>query len=708
MRVARRGSSSGFLTSTSTTSLFKECATPRDSLKMSRPVKRRRLSPEADAKLELKSKTAGFGSDNAFARSAVEWDLEQAYEKRPRKLKKSKETTKLPIKTSSGWVEQEQSQESDVEDVDSFLADEDGAIVAPTLEDVVEEASDSRTPRQQVREAKEELARLASLVNEDPEEHIGALRTIATIESSPNAIVKRLALATQLAVYKDIIPGYRIRPQGEDEAKVKLSKDVRRLRNFEQSLVGGYQKYIQRLSDYAKPSNKSSAEDGQDVASVAISCACNLLNAVPHFNFRGELLKILVSKLSSKSRDQDFYKCAAALENVFQADEDGNASLDGVNTLSRMIKAKNYVVDEAVLNTFLHLRLLSEFSQKGSASGIDKPTDQARAMDRRQNAKREFRTKKQRKALREQKGLEKVMKEADAAVSHEERERMQAETLKMVFVTYFRILKARTPSLMGAVLEGLARYSHLINQDFFGDIIEALKDLISRTQTAEDQEEPGPRDEQPVQNASRESLLCVITAFALLQGQEASKAASTLHLDLNFFTTHLFRTLFPASLDPDIELSAKSLRLPDPDAPEAAQQRRNRVNIQTTIVLLLRSLSSALLPEHKLRAIPPTRIAAFAKNLMTASLQLPEKSCLAVMRLMERIVKVHGAKVAALWHTEERKGDGAFDPLKAEGGGEGSNPFAATVWEGEVLRRHFCPAVREAAKGLEKRIVAAR
>lgn len=45
------------------------------------------------------------------------------------------------------------------------------------------------------------------------------------------------------------------------------------------------------------------------------------------------------------------------------------------------------------------------------------------------------------------------MERADANVLHEERDRMQSECLKAVFATYFRILKQRTPHLMGAVLE---------------------------------------------------------------------------------------------------------------------------------------------------------------------------------------------------------------------------------------------------------------
>src|ERR1700709_2721170 len=114
---------------------------------------------------------------------------------------------------------------------------------------------------------------------------------------------------------------------------------------------------------------------------------------------------------------------------------------------------------------------------------------------------------------------------------------MQSETLKLVFATSFRVVKARPPHLMGAVLEGLAKYSHLINQDFFGDILEALKDLINEAEASlELDEEDGERavDLATQRNATRESLLCIITAFALLQGQQdVAKSANSLHLDLN-------------------------------------------------------------------------------------------------------------------------------------------------------------------------------
>ncbi|KAH7125508.1 nucleolar complex-associated protein-domain-containing protein [Dendryphion nanum] len=668
--------------------------------------KRRRLSPpEGNGTAPPPSK-----GQPSFIANAGKWDLEQDYEQRPRKLnKKKKENNKLPIRTTEGWSEQKSQVEEakkEEEDSDSFLGsgseqEDEGEAQA----EVVEEKP--KIPiRQQIFQAKEDLAKIASLINEDPEEHIGGLKSLANYARSDVPTIQKLALATQMTIYKDLVPGYRIKPIAE-EINDKVSKEVRKLRNFEQKLVSGYQNYVEELDKLARSGSK--AEAAASLRTVAISCACNLLLAVPHFNFRGELLNILIRKLSTRQVDNDFVKCRETLETLFENDEDGTASLDAVTMLTKMMKARNYHFDESVLNTFLHLRLLSEFSSKASYNSVDKPVETP--FDKKIRQKREFRTKKQRKILKEHKAIEKEMKEADAVVGHEERDRMQAETLKMVFVAYFRILKARSQKLMGAVLEGLAKYAHLINQDFFGDILEALRDIIATAEvSAAAQEADGDTDEDedenemPDKNLTRESLLCVITAFALLQGQDGATAASSLKLDLSFFITHLYRTLHPVSLNPDVELGSKSLHLPDPHAPNAGAQTamRNKINVQTTIVLLIRSLSSVLLPPTALRSVPPVRVAAFCKQLMTISLQLPEKSCTAMLGVLNKVTKNHAKNVGALWNTEERRGDGVFNALKPEI--EGSNPFAATIWEGEILRMHFCPTVREAVKGIEKNV----
>ena len=201
-------------------------------------------------------------------------------------------------------------------------------------------------------------------------------------------------------------------------------------------------------------------------------------------------------------------------------------------------------------------------------------------------------------------------------------------------------------------------------------------------------------------DSTREALLCITTAFALLEGQDAARSAPSLNLDLTFFTSHLYKSLHDLSLNPELELSSKSLRLPDPHAlPRSVSTTRvPKVNLQTTTVLLLRALTSTLTP----RAVPPIRLAAFTKQLFTFSLQLPEKSTLAMLSLLNNVTKINGRKIAALWNTEERRGDGVFDATR--GDLEGSNPFASTVWEGELIKLHYAPGVREGIKGIEKTV----
>jgi nucleolar complex protein 3 len=673
----------------------------------SRASKRRKISP-ALSESEETSGTSTYKIQKAFFKSAANWNLEEDYANRQRKSKKKeKESTRLPIKTADGRIEQLRAINNEDFSGDSdldWIEGQDDGLDSPE-HDGIPDQKPELSEQQQILEAKEELAKIAVALNEDPEEHAGAFKALAKIGQSKNGTVQKLTIATQMTVYKDVIPGYRIRPASEDAPGEKLSKEVRKLRTYEQALVSGYQNYIKDLMNYAKIPPTAGKRAGQSISSTAITCTCTLLNAVPHFNFRNELLRIIVNKLSRRTVDADFIKCRKALEILFRDDEEGRPTMEAVSLLTKMMKARDFQIDESVLNLFLHLRLLSEFSGKASQDDTDQPNGSSQKFKK---PKREFRTKRERKAVKEQKSLDKAMTQADALVSHEERDRMQSETLKLVFAAYFRMLKARVPHLMGAVLEGLAKYSHLINQDFFGDILEALKDMIRQSDSTAEamQDEEADQDkedgeETAIRNISRESLLCTVTAFTLLAGQDAHNSRGQLHLDLSFFVTHLFRNLLSLSINPDLELSSASLHIPDPTNP-TPDTRGNRVNVHTTTVLLIHCLTAILLPPYNIRSVPPIRLGAFTKQLMASILQVPDKSAQAILALLGDVVHTHGKKILGLWHTEARKGDGNFNPISVSV--EGSNPFASTVWEGELLKKHFSPKVREGVHLLEKSI----
>jgi nucleolar complex protein 3 len=676
----------------------------------SRPSKRRRVTPPPED--EPSSGKDDARAQKQFFKSAANWNLEQSYELKTRKAKKKdakkiSNEGKLPVKTAQGTWEVHEDADPVVSDAEWLESEGDDGVVEEEPE--AEPEAPKIPERDQIRKAQEELAKIATQLNEEPEEYPAAFKALARIGDSPIPAIQKLCIVTQMTVYKDVIPGSRIRPATEEAEK--LSKDVKRLRTYEQALVSGYNGYIKTLARHAAATAATEGrtrKGGQSVTSIAFTCACTLVNAVPHFNFRGDLLRILVRKLSSRNLDDNFVKCRQALEELFRDDEEGNATMEAVSLLTKMMKAREYWIDESVLNMLLHLRLLSEFAGKASYDSVSRPGDLPNG--RKPKGKKEFRTKRERKLLKEQKEADKVMAHADAAVSHEEREKMQSEILKMVFATYFRTLKARVPHLMGAVLEGLAKYAHLINQDFFGDLLEALKDLIRDSHSSEqnaDGETNGDQEDDElsvIRDTSREGLLCTVTAFALLEGQDAHNARSDLHLDLSFFITNLYRSLLSLSVNPDLELGAKSLHLADPNDTSAesnpASRQNNKINLQTTTVLLMRCLSGVLLPPWNIRSVPPLRLAAFSKQLMSVALQLPEKSCQAVLGMLHDVVHTHGRKINALWNTEERKGDGTFKPMAQTV--EGSNPFTTTVWEGELLRKHYCPKVREELKAMEK------
>lgn len=204
------------------------------------------------------------------------------------------------------------------------------------------------------------------------------------------------------------------------------------------------------------------------MAETAIKCACQLLLAHPHFNFRSNLLVLIVTRLSSLKFTPASKLCADALISLFREDPSGEVSLDAVRILTKMIKSRSYVVHEEVVKVFFHLRLREELhGVKMDVDGrIERPSSNQTSSEapgkKRKKGKAaapgQYQSKRQRKISKEQKAIDREMHEAEAEYSREERQRMHNETLKLVFVVYFRILKhASTSSLLPAALEGLAK-----------------------------------------------------------------------------------------------------------------------------------------------------------------------------------------------------------------------------------------------------------
>lgn len=231
--------------------------------------------------------------------------------------------------------------------------------------------------------------------------------------------------------------------------------------------------------------------------------------------------------------------CLESIIHLFANDTTTAAtnSLHLVRLISRLVRARSFAVRPEVLSSLLNLRLKEElgggrvrasadaiFREKEGRKGVvrwnQEKDRKGRKGGKAKEAMAKAGSKKAREVRKVRAGIEKEMREAEGEINQQERERNMTETLKLLFALYFRIVKLdyRTP-LLPAALEGLARFSHLVNVDFFRDLLEVLKGIIKRSN---DEEEEAEEEGFARRNDQREKLLCIVTAFELLQGQGAS------------------------------------------------------------------------------------------------------------------------------------------------------------------------------------------
>lgn len=515
--------------------------------------------------------------------------------------------------------------------------------------------------------------------------------------------IRALALLSQLAVYKDITPGYRIRQLTAAEEAERVRDEVRRLREGEKMLVRNYKAYLKSLEGEIKKKTP--------LQSVALRCMCELLAAIPHFNYSENIMGVVVGRIGRRSWDDDSELILDTLVQVFLADVGATYSQALVRLIARMIKERKFQVHQNVLSCLLHLRLRTELGHM--RDGKKKPRGKFQKRDDKQPEKKykseirkKWQTKNQRKKEKEMKEIDKEMAEAAAEVDEEERAQIQTETLKNLFVLYFSILKfpGRSP-LLPAALEGISHFAQLINVDFFRDLLQVLRKIISdrRTDDSEDAEaETAEIDPVGAGQRVRIRMLGIVTAFDLLSGQ-----GEAINVDLSDFVTELFALLRPLSLDTGIEdppnLSAAAA------ATAAKQYRaggtratadRQPAHTLSTAALLFRCLESIFFPRMFARtaAAPPLRAAAFAKRMCECALTFPPNTAKEALSFVRRLAAKE-PKLANLLDTEERMFDGVYRPEMDDP--QLTNPFTTSLYELDVLaQKHWEHKVRGEAKRL--------
>ncbi|XP_061731806.1 nucleolar complex protein 3 homolog isoform X3 [Nerophis ophidion] len=333
--------------------------------------------------------------------------------------------------------------------------------------------------------------------------------------------------------------------------------------------------------------------------------------------------------------------CCDAFAALFNQDKVGGASLAAVRVISGLVKSHNYNIRPQVLRTLLSLRIKEVHVKKdlhATAPKMKKMTNK----DKKKNLSRM-----QRKWKKAEEKLQQELLEAEALDSKDKKIQLHTDILNMVFLIYFRILKkAHKSLLLSAVLEGLANFAHLINLEFFDDLLNVLQRLI-----------------QSGDLTNQESLHCIQTVFTILSGQ-----GDALNIDpLNFYS-HLYKML------PQLHAGAHS----------------------DDIIIVLRCLDTMLIRRRK--QVTLQRAMAFIKRLSMLSLHVLPNASVGI--LAANRAALHSFPKCDFLLDNEVQGSGFYLPELDQP--EHCNAQNTALWELHTLQRHFHPVVRQLAVHLSR------
>ncbi|NP_001183025.1 uncharacterized protein LOC100501347 [Zea mays] len=567
---------------------------------------------------------------------------------------------------SKGKSKNKKGDDNKVKNIQSQTEVPKGQLHSNVLEEVKEELS----AEELFEKKKAQLAELGMSMLEDPESNIRSLNDMLSISNDRDQKVVKLGVMSLLAVFKDVIPSYRIRQLTEKELAVEVSKEVKKTRYYEYTLIRCYKAYLQKLI---------SLEKQPYFYTVAVRCMCALLDTAPHFNFRESLLASVVKNLSS-SDDVVRKMCCEAIRSLFinEGKHRGEATIEAVRLIADHVKLNDCQLHPDSIEVFLSLRFDEDIGKDEIQEEKVKPKRNKR-WQKNQEVPKQLPVNDKKKTRQEL--ISKARKEVDAdlrAVSFtldpKERKGIQKETLSALFETYFRILKhsmaasnSRTKvnnvspggshPLLTPCLEGLGKFSHLIDLDFMGELISCLKKLSGYSDR---------QDEIPNDNALSvsERLQCCIVVFKVWRSN-----LEALNVDLQDFFVQLYNLILEYRPDRDHgEVLADALK-----------------------TLLWEGRQHDML-----------RAAAFIKRLATFALSFGSAEAIAALVTLKHLLQKNSKCRNML---ENDSGGGSLSCLVAKYNPEATDPYlsgalASVLWELSLLEKHYDISVSSMASNI--------
>ncbi|KUF97254.1 TOM1 protein 2 [Phytophthora nicotianae] len=553
---------------------------------------------------------------------------------RSNKLLAEKEEKPKVVEEEEESEEEEKEQEENDEEMDSDVSDME-----------FEEITDADAPKPELspvdlkrqRELrlvtkKVEIAQLCESILEDPEEsfkknkehpqQLSKIQQLQELCRDPDAIVQRLSLMSQLSVFLDILPDYRIRLQKNDlsaEEKGKqnhgrpMKKKVQQMQDYEAALLNNYQKFLKYCAELVTTGLKGkrpeqmvtmTARERRDVllAETGVRCLAQLLEKKYAFNFHLNLVIALVPMADSQFPSVREQACAS-FESVFKSDKTCVCSYEIVQQISSYVKQKQHRVQPFIIRTLLVMPLEVTMEQGEAA---------------RKKAKSD----------------------------RKKRRRQQAEGDTIAAVSRrLRLLWTALP----AVLEGLAKFSFLINLDIMIDLLKVLKVVLRE------------EDVLPLPAA----LQAVLTGMRALQGPGGQE----LMVDDKEFVDILYRLLH---------------RFAEGEAGSDS----------SCFTTLLQCVEAVFL---RRKEIVVERVASFVKRLLLVAQHLPPHQALAILSLLRALFHRYSKLQQLLESDVDRVASGEYradidDP-------DFANPFSSACWELALLTHHVHPKLSSYALG---------
>lgn len=512
------------------------------------------------------------------------------------------------------------------------------------------------------KEKQELVATIATGVLSNPQKNIHHLkRLLIQLDEKHDDLVFKASLVkthTLLAcalaeVFKDIIPSYKIREVITEEAgKKRMKKETLELRSFETTLLKLYKMYVNRMERMVNCIRKKkqstfydevalNKESKEQICLVGAKCLCTLLVTHPHFNLRESILDSVIPLMSCKVPEVREVVYEHILR-LYREDKAGIISLMAVKVTGKLVKALKLSVHPLVIQSFLGLNIKE----------VAKPEDKVKANAIRDKMKKL--SKKDKKYQKQLKKLQNELLEAEAVENQQKKLEAHTQILNQIFFIYFRFIKDfislasddvdSNSKIMTPILHGLSKFAHLLNVDFFDDLLTLLFRLVVSGRLSHLQ-----------------SIHCLNTVFTLLSGD-----GSALNIDPQRFYTRLYTALNEFDLEKD--------------------------DIVDNMQCLTECFDRMLLKRKKQLTLE--RVMAFCKKLSMVSLQSSPAAIMVYMTLVRILLQDHPPADTLL--DEESFGSGKFNPSIEDP--EFAHASSTLLWELHSLTRHYDPLVAKAAK----------